>query len=68
MDNSARLAEARAAELDGLVASSARVGNRGHGIHAVSGAVGFAGGSAALAACGFDKAVDLTVSAFDVGL
>jgi hypothetical protein len=39
----------------------------GFGIVAVSGAVGLAGGSAALASRGFDEAVDLAVAAFDVG-
>jgi hypothetical protein len=33
----------------------------------VSGVVGLASGAAALVSCGFDEAVDLAVSAFDVG-
>lgn len=44
------------------------VGGALFGIAAVSGAVGLAGSSAALASRGVDKAVDFAVAAFDVGL
>ena len=52
---------ARPGRFDAVVAGA------GFGI-AVSGAVGLAGSSAALASRGIDKAVDFAVAAFDVGL
>ena len=57
-----RAVRARPGRFDAVVTGA------GFGIVAVSGAVGLAGGSAALASRGFDKAVDFAVAAFDVGL
>ena len=57
-----RAVKARPGRFDAVVAGA------GVGIVAVSRAVGLAGGSAALASRGFDKAVDFAVAAFDVGL
>jgi hypothetical protein len=56
-----RAVPARPGRVDAVLADP------GFGIVPVSGAVGLAGGSAAFASRGFDKAVDFAVAAFDVG-